>query len=279
MTIKELDGRIEKLRDETAEAAEQCIAMPSQSSRQATADQINQVVALRERIDQKHKLLAQLSGEKVRLATQATDMVTTHLNKLDDDLVVFHEELATAAQREPVEPAGPPPGQPNPHNTRRDGQPSKQKTTNPADVWAKRIQRLQPGDQVAANTSPYGAPESWIIATATRNLQEIGMYEVRDEEAEEGMQSIYQLPPQLVMPLPRTSSNRDGPNLPPGLVVLAVYPSTTTFYRATVVSSARRLGNDQYGEYILEFEDDYGEDGHHEQRAVEFRHVVPLPPG
>ena len=39
------------------------------------------------------------------------------------------------------------------------------------------------------------------------------------------------------------------------------YPATTTFYRAVVVQQARRQASGEYGDFLLEFEDDGDADG------------------
>jgi hypothetical protein len=54
---------------------------------------------------------------------------------------------------------------------------------------------------------------------------------VRDEEASEGEVGAHLLPQSRVIALPK---GPQAPILPPGSAVLAIYPGTTTFYRATV---------------------------------------------
>ena len=75
--------------------------------------------------------------------------------------------------------------------------------------------------------------------------------------------------------MPRSALCREGQNVLPGTAVLAVYPMTTTFYRAVVVQSARKLGS-EYGDFLLEFEDDGDADGL-PQRPVPYMHVVKHP--
>jgi SAGA-associated factor 29 len=89
---------------------------------------------------------------------------------------------------------------------------------------------------------------------------------------------VYLLPQDLVIPMPRSALVREGQNFPQGTTVLAVYPATTTFYRAVVVQQARRQGSGEYGDFLLEFEDDGDADGL-PQRPVPFMHVVRHPPG
>ena len=61
---------------------------------------------------------------------------------------------------------------------------------------------------------------------------------MRDEEASEGEVGAHLLPQSRVIALPKGASCAI---LPPGAAVLAVYPGTTTFYRATVVRARALL--------------------------------------
>jgi len=141
---------------------------------------------------------------------------------------------------------------------------------------------LQMGDQVAAcilaPTEEDPQALEWIMATFARAhapLREGGpaRFEVRDEEASEGEVGAHLLPQSRVIALPK---GPQCPILPPGSPVLAVYPGTTTFYRATVVTPARRHKSGDHGDYLLEFEDD-GDASGMPQRSVHFRHVVAFP--
>ena len=126
-------------------------------------------------------------------------------------------------------------------------------------------------------TAGPGAQE-WIVAVVVQYIPQELAYEVMDadDDGGDGNGQVYHLPQDLVIPMPRSASARDGTNFPPGTMVLAVYPATTTFYRATVVSQARRMPNGEYSEYLLEFEDDGDADGL-PQRPVPFMHVVRHP--
>ena len=55
-----------------------------------------------------------------------------------------------------------------------------------------------------------------------------------------------------------------------------MYPGTTTFYRATILTPPRRLPTGEFDAYLLQFEDDEVEGGGL-GRPVEFRHVVAVP--
>ena len=96
-----------------------------------------------------------------------------------------------------------------------------------------------------------------------------------DEESDDGSGQVYHIPEDLVIAMPRSALCREGQNFLPGTAVLAVYPMTTTFYRAVVVQSARKLGS-EYGDFLLEFEDDGDADGL-PQRPVPYMHVVKHP--
>ena len=60
-TIKDIDERQSALRDETRKRAEQCLAMPSASSRQASADDVDATNAARKEIERNHADIIQLS--------------------------------------------------------------------------------------------------------------------------------------------------------------------------------------------------------------------------
>lgn len=62
--------------------------------------------------------------------------------------------------------------------------------------------------------------------------------QVRDEEASEGEVGAHLLPQSRVIALPK---GPQCPILPPGSAVLAVYPGTTTFYRATVRADPKEM--------------------------------------
>jgi|TARA_B110000977_G_scaffold39210_2_gene52610 SAGA-associated factor 29 len=129
------------------------------------------------------------------------------------------------------------------------------------------------------NSGP-GAQE-WIVAVVVQYLPHESAYEVMDADddggANEGNGTVYRLARDSVIAMPRSATSRDGVNFPQGTTVLAVYPNTTTFYRAIVVQQARKSGNTaEYGEFLLEFEDDGDADGM-PRRPVPFAHVVRHP--
>jgi len=125
-----------------------------------------------------------------------------------------------------------------------------------------------PGDQVAACVSSHdedGESIEWILARLQRyhspkDSRREPMWEVKDEDANEGEQNMHMVSLDRVVVLPKGNTVKDGSNLAIGTRVLAVYPRTSAFYLATVLSSAKKYKNGDYGDYILEFEDDFDGD-------------------
>ena len=286
-TIQDIDERLEKLKKETKARVDACLAMPPASSRQASADDIEATTKVRAEIERNHADINQLSMEKVKLAGIAMEMIQYNMRDLDKELGPFAEEMKQkneagfddefAVDGEGMDPTTmafamgdgfdmPAPVQEyKPKKSHKKKQPS----------------APQPGERVAANigevTAGPGAQE-WIVAVVVQYIPQELAYEVMDadDDGGDGNGQVYHLPQDLVIPMPRSASARDGTNFPPGTMVLAVYPATTTFYRAMVVSQARRMPNGEYSEYLLEFEDDGDADGL-PQRPVPFMHVVRHP--
>merc|ERR1712037_373201 len=116
--------------------------------------------------------------------------------------------------------------------------------------------------------------EEWIVATCTRRNVTTGTVDVWDEEEEDPTRARYTLPFCNVIALPRAATPRDGPNYNAAEIVLAVYPGTTTFYRACVIKRAMKLADGTYGAYTLEFDDDGDGTEPPPARFVPFCHVV-----
>ncbi|CAL5325664.1 unnamed protein product [Camellia sinensis] len=104
-------------------------------------------------------------------------------------------------------------------------------------------------------------------------------FEVFDEEPgddeEGGGQRMYKLPWSHIIPFPKRNDPSGARDFPTGKQVLAVYPSATALYKATVVQPRKRRADD----YVLEFDDDEEKDGSLLQRIVPFHRVVGLPEG
>ncbi|CAH2080074.1 unnamed protein product [Thlaspi arvense] len=134
------------------------------------------------------------------------------------------------------------------------------------------------GEQVAARVTEENADkDEWFVVKVIHIDRETKEVEVLDEEPgddEEGSgQRTYMLPMSCILPFPKRNDLLNTQEFPTGRHVLAVYPGTTALYKATVISTPRKMKSD---EYLLEFDDDE-EDGALPQRTVPFHRVVALP--
>ncbi|GMH15012.1 hypothetical protein Nepgr_016853 [Nepenthes gracilis] len=125
------------------------------------------------------------------------------------------------------------------------------------------------GEQVAARvTTEEAEKDEYIVVKVMRFEREEREFEVLDEEPGEdeegGGQRKFKLPMSHIIPFPKRSDPSSATDFPPGRAVLAVYPGTTALYKATVVNSRKRKTED----YLLEFDDDEGEDGSMPQRTL-----------
>jgi SAGA-associated factor 29 len=97
-------------------------------------------------------------------------------------------------------------------------------------------------------------------------------YDLLDVDPE-AHHALYTARPQQLVPIPPNNNNEDGtPDPVRGAVVLGLYPTTTTFYRAEFVSSR----SSQRGFMTLRFED---EDDKTQEQEVERRYVLADWPG
>lgn len=119
------------------------------------------------------------------------------------------------------------------------------------------------GEQVAARVKSEDPEKDEYIVVKVINF---------DKETREK----FKLPMSHIIPFPKRNDPSAAPDFPIGRAVLAVYPGTTTLYKATVVNPSRKRKTD---DYPLEFDDDESEDGSMPQRTVPFYNVVPLPEG
>ena len=297
-TIKDIDERLVTLKNETKERVDACLAMPSASSRQASADDIDATNKARHEIEKNHADIVQLSTEKVRLAHIAMEMIQFNIGALDKELNPFTQEMKerneagfedefavdadTPAAGGALDPMTMAFMSGHDFDLGGGNAPSMQYSHQQPKKSHKKKAPVppQPGERVAANIGEVsGDPgaQEWIVAVVVAHKPEEGAYEVMDadEESDDGSGQVYHIPEDLVIAMPRSALCREGQNFHPGTVVLAVYPMTTTFYRAVVVQSARKLGS-EYGDFLLEFEDDGDADGL-PQRPVPYMHVVKHP--
>ncbi|KAL3772350.1 hypothetical protein ACHAWO_006009 [Cyclotella atomus] len=144
--------------------------------------------------------------------------------------------------------------------------------------WKRRKYAASQGDQVAAKVTRTDENGSWILAYVLRYYPESETYDVQDED---DTSKLIRLPWNHVM---RLSNGSEG-WLDKGSKVMAIFPETTSFYRAIV--SKHPVWTDGKGEgdngkprvkeVILKFEDDEDQDGKTPHRRVPSRYVIPLP--
>mmetsp|Transcript_30428 Transcript_30428/g.55211 ORF Transcript_30428/g.55211 Transcript_30428/m.55211 type:complete len:313 (-) Transcript_30428:141-1079(-) len=152
--------------------------------------------------------------------------------------------------------------------------------------WKRRKFAANQGDQVAAKVTRTDENGSWILAYVLRFYPESETYDVQDED---DTSKLIRLPWNHVM---RLSTGTEG-WFEKGARVMAIFPETTSFYRAIISKqptwtsgtsaeeSAGGVGNahkPRVKEVILKFEDDEDqESGKTPHRRVPSRYVIPLP--
>ena len=284
-TIGELDKRNVRLRDAVQAKVDECASAPSLSARGARSADVDAVSTLKKEIEELHDTMAMVSNEKIRLAQMALDLVKGNATVLDAEMKTFRTELEEQGI--------------NPDEDVDDGygyaqvqaqyhrkmQKPQYQYQRPAPMPQQQraygehaMSSMDVGDLVAANVGALNQSsggQEWIVATVTRYSPTEREFEIVDAD-EDAEKHVYRLPQKFVIPLPKTASVKQSQNFPAGTSVLAVYPNTTTFYKAKVVQPARRLPNAEYSEFVLEFEDDGDADGQ-AHRPVPFRHVVLFP--
>ncbi|KDO21981.1 hypothetical protein SPRG_12846 [Saprolegnia parasitica CBS 223.65] len=129
------------------------------------------------------------------------------------------------------------------------------------------------GAQVAARVAR--SHELWILASVVRRDAKTRLYEVEDEDSgdedTEGKRH-HLVPRDWMIPLPREEEVHAWISFKWNQKVLAMYPSTTSFYPAVVV-----IPNPPGSLYVVVcFDDDADEVGYCPERKVPFRFVTPL---
>ncbi|KAL1919338.1 uncharacterized protein VTP21DRAFT_2031 [Calcarisporiella thermophila] len=127
------------------------------------------------------------------------------------------------------------------------------------------------GREVAAKISKkFDKTEEWIKAVVLDFNSDKNKYHVQDTDPDDnGNHAKYMLNPRHVLPIP--NENEDYPEFAAGSDVLALYPSTTCFYKAKVITPPSK-NKSKPGHYQLRFEDD----NDHTQ-MVEDRLVLEMP--
>ena len=141
---------------------------------------------------------------------------------------------------------------------------SKRKRTK----WAAR-----PGEQVAAKVTRTDENGSWILASVQRFYADTQTYDVQDED---DISKLIRLPWSHVM---RLSTGTEG-CFQKGADCMAIFPETTSFYKAKVSKSPiwkLDHGNPTVKEIIVKFEDDEDGSGKTPHRRVPSRYVIPVP--
>ncbi|ORX75548.1 DUF1325-domain-containing protein [Basidiobolus meristosporus CBS 931.73] len=116
--------------------------------------------------------------------------------------------------------------------------------------------------------------QEWILAVVLQFLPEKNKYQVEDAEVDEnGKRMKYNLPLRNIIPLPEEYALDEISEFEVNHVVLALYPNTTCFYKATVVLPPSKISEPEYqGTYRVSFEDDDDVD-----RFVPIMYVVDMP--
>ncbi|TPX37838.1 hypothetical protein SeMB42_g05740 [Synchytrium endobioticum] len=113
-----------------------------------------------------------------------------------------------------------------------------------------------PGDKVAVKPQGY---DSWILAELIQWHPDKSRWELEDVEADDDneVKKRYFFHPKRFIPIPKDVSKK--PEFLIGQQVLALYPTTSCFYSATVmVPPSRNKDGTFAGTYVLKFEDDEG---------------------
>lgn len=150
--------------------------------------------------------------------------------------------------------------------------------TAPSAVVRKRRRSknaARPGEHVAAKVTRTDENGSWILASVQRFFADTETYDVQDED---DPSKLIRLPWNHVM---RLSTGSEG-CFDKNTKVMAIFPETTSFYRATVSKQPVWIlkpgsTNPMVRELIVKFEDDEQENGKTPHRRVPSRYVIPLP--
>ncbi|KAG0344427.1 SAGA HAT/Core module component [Podila humilis] len=128
------------------------------------------------------------------------------------------------------------------------------------------------GHQVAARTpKDKDKQEEWILARVLNYSSEKNKYRVEDDEADDsGKKMTYTLSTRSVIMI--VDDQEAVPEFPAGHTVLALYPSTTCFYKAVVVQPPSKNKDYATPVYRIKFDDDGGN-----ERTAPPRMVLDMP--
>ncbi|KAI9316031.1 SGF29 tudor-like domain-containing protein [Dichotomocladium elegans] len=138
----------------------------------------------------------------------------------------------------------------------------------------KKSDVILPGTTVAARQpNKKDKNEEWILAVVISFLSEKNKYHVEDVEQDEyGQKQRYWIPARSVITVPDSYEIRQLPEIKIGQDVLALYPGTTCFYKATVILPPKQNKENNSGSYKVQFEDD-----NNEVKYVLPEHVLEMP--
>ncbi|KAG2226615.1 hypothetical protein INT45_005101 [Circinella minor] len=133
---------------------------------------------------------------------------------------------------------------------------------------------ILPGTSVAAKQPKQkDKNEEWILAVVINFQADKNKYHVEDVDQDEfGQKQRYLLPPRNVIPVPDGRDIRHAPEIGAGNDVLALYPGTTCFYKATVILPPSKHAKNKDITYQVQFEDD-----NNELKDVQREHVLEMP--
>ncbi|KAI7882050.1 hypothetical protein K492DRAFT_176562 [Lichtheimia hyalospora FSU 10163] len=134
---------------------------------------------------------------------------------------------------------------------------------------------ILPGITVAAKQPKQkDKNEEWILAVVISFHPDKNKYHVEDiDQDESGQKQRYFIPTRHVIAVPESHEIRHLPELKTGQDVLALYPGTTCFYKATVVLPPKQNKDiSSPGTYKVQFEDD-----NNEMKYVMPGHVLEMP--
>jgi len=126
------------------------------------------------------------------------------------------------------------------------------------------------GEQVAAKVTLVDENGSWILASVLSYSPHTVTYKVQDED---DATKIIELPAFRIRRLSDSQYGTDC-DLQKGDQVLAIFPETTSFYRAVVSKTPKRNVDGHIVEVVLKFEDDEDDSGRTPHRRVNVRYVL-----
>jgi hypothetical protein len=156
---------------------------------------------------------------------------------------------------------------------RENDQDQKRKKRKMETVVEKPLNDILPkGTTVAARqTKEKDKNEEWILAVVLQYHSDKNKYQVEDVDQDDyGERQRYMLSPRYVIPVPSFEEAESLPEIPAQQDVLALYPGTTCFYKATVIAPPSK--GKEIKKYRVQFEDD-----NDEVKYVMPQHMLEMP--